>query len=294
MTDMRKSDVPYVDTTIDKPRVFLVRKAEYDIGENISPLPRYSRTRTVTVRQISIDFKDFVCIECDCYFFLREKCLCRHVYRVIDMKPSHRHVFPECLKAYEAHIGKDAEGLKKCRELTDTFLKYQGLVVPGKLKDIQFSNDGEYSAEHSIEWFLDAQARLIDVNALNESQNNEIVFETATGDIACDSEEDVLLRDLVPQKTPTMPKSSRHGAYSNFHSEFSDVCNHVKESDADDPEVRRVFEEGFSLIRRGMLRFNSGRGNNITGKGPASFKAAETVPKRKRKSPIGSPSTFKK
>jgi hypothetical protein len=122
---------------MDRPRVFLVRKADYYLGDSKSPLPVYSRTRTVTVHQIVMEGKCYVCFECDCYYFIREQCLCRHVYRVVEMEPSHRHVFPECLKVYETHTSGNFEILSQCRNLTDTFLKYNGLVLPGRLEDVK-------------------------------------------------------------------------------------------------------------------------------------------------------------
>lgn len=59
-------------------RVFLVRKRSdlmtNDDSEDVSPLPVYDRTRTVVIQQeVEIDGQPYVCYECDCYSFVRNK-----------------------------------------------------------------------------------------------------------------------------------------------------------------------------------------------------------------------------
>lgn len=267
-----------------------MRKADYYLGDSTSPLPVYSRTRTVTVRQIVMEGKYYVCFECDCFYFIREQCLCRHVYRVVDMKPSHRHVFPECLKVYETHTSGNFEVLSQCRNLTDTFLKYNGLVLPGRLEDVKFNVGGNLASKKSMDWFEDAQNRLIDMNYGNDEyelhDNINAVFDD-------ESSEDQLLCDLAPKKTPSIPKSKKSSVFHTYLSEYSDVCNHVIESNKDHPEIRRIFEECFSSCRSQILRFQKGWGDNSKGSGAASFRAIETSSKRKRKAPMGSPSKYK-
>jgi hypothetical protein len=75
------------------------------------------------MREVEVDGHEYVAYECSCHSFIRHKCICRHVYRVVDWKPHYNHAFPECLKAYQSHIFDDDASFQKCRKLTAMFKK---------------------------------------------------------------------------------------------------------------------------------------------------------------------------
>lgn len=103
--------------------------------------PVYSRTRVVTVTEVEEDGKTFLVIKCSCGFWFKKMCTCRHVYCLLDRKPSVDDVFPEKCKSYEVLYHTNDEFKKKCIERTETLERHNGLVIEGKLEDIRL-NEG--------------------------------------------------------------------------------------------------------------------------------------------------------
>ena len=82
--DVRKSTIVYQNLLYTPPRVFLCRKNMSlqedceegdtdDDKEEKSPLPEYSRLRTVVVREVEVDGHEYVSYECSCHSFIRHK-----------------------------------------------------------------------------------------------------------------------------------------------------------------------------------------------------------------------------
>jgi hypothetical protein len=134
-------------------------------------------------------------------------------YKVLDWKPNYKHVFPECLKAYQSHLFDNAVSFAKCRELTALFKKHQALVLPGTLSTVVLRND---VTKNNLEWFIDAQCRLIDMN--NFEDTREVDFDADFGER--DDEEDyekLTLSQLIA--TPSVPPLIRKGeAFEAFRS----------------------------------------------------------------------------
>jgi hypothetical protein len=168
-------------------------------------------------------------------------------YKVLDWKPNYKHVFPECLKAYQSHLFDDAVSFAKCRELTALFKKHQALVLPGTLSTVVLRND---VTKNNLEWFIDAQCRLIDMN--NFEDTREVDFDADFGER--DDEEDyekLTLSQLIA--TPSVPPLIRKGeAFEAFRSLYGDVCNHVHKVDEG---IRKLFDEHFGALRRDILRY---------------------------------------
>ena len=134
--------------------VYYVRRCHSRRKQTESPLPDYDRTRTVTLSEIVIKDVPHVCIQCDCFFFLRHKSLCRHCYAVTNKQPHHSHAFPDCLKVYPAFINKHPDFTDKCNEWTNVFISYRGLVLKGELDE--FCQSIQCHSAQSMEWFLEA------------------------------------------------------------------------------------------------------------------------------------------
>jgi hypothetical protein len=217
----------------------------------------------------------------DGYLTGRHKRACRHLYKVLDWKPNYKHVFPECLKAYQSHLFDNAVSFAKCRELTALFKKHQALVLPGTLSTLVLRND---VTKNNLEWFIDAQCRLIDMN--NFEDTREVDFDADFGER--DDEEDyekLTLSQLIA--TPSVPPLIRKGeAFEAFRSLYGDVCNHVHKVDEG---IRKLFDEHFGALRRDILRYQKKTATtNMVG--ASSFPGIETAPKRVRKRPPSSPS----
>lgn len=277
-----------MDASLPKPRVFLVRKdyCQNDNGDHVeesdnNPLPKYSRTRTVVLRQLDVDGDAYVSYECDCFYFMRKKCICRHLFRVLDWKPSYKLVFPECLKAYQTYIINDTDSFKKCRDLTALFKKHKSLVLPGTLDSILLNSMG---AINTLAWFEDAQNRIIDVNDENEVNSNE-VLDNIGGNFEIDDDEDsnIPISHLVA--TPVVPPVKKNGeAFTAYLSQYSDVCNFVERVDDD---MDRIFEKHLSSLRSEILRHQSKSKEATPNDSLASFPGTERAPHRTRKRPYG-------
>ena len=253
-----------------------MRRNEFGVIADGNPLPYFDRTRTVLVFEQSIEGRSYVGIRCDCNFLMRKGHACRHVYCALKFKPSADHAFPECLKAYETFMFKHDAFTAKCHAKKELFLSKGCLMVEGTLDEV--CKEAEDIGGKPLDWYLEAKGKTIDVN----SQSNMESFGCSDDN---DSDDDnILLKDLLT-RTDVSSGKRKLSAYDQNIKEFSDVCNLV---DVPDEGVRRIFEEGFSDIRRKLLLYQREK-QVIQGQGMASFKNITKVKKTKRQKPVGSP-----
>ena len=254
--------------------MFYVRRkpTESNKIEKQSPIPDFDRTRTVTISSKTINNVDSTCLHCDCYYFIRHKHLCRHVYAVIGKEPSHLHVFPDCLKVYSLYMNKNSHFTQTCIDLTNLFVINQCLVLSEQIDSV-CSNISDNSTK-PVHWFLEAKLKTIDAN-----QGFEFVEPDES-----ESDEDITISAL--RRGPTQ-KKNHQDVYSHYYKDFKDVCNIIKH---DNDDVKRIMHEGFTEMRMKLLELRTKDTVGEVSKGLNSFPSNTTVTKQKRKRPPGSPS----
>ena len=82
-------------------RHFWVKSTKEPNDDPGHPRPIYRRIRTVTVKQVTVDNHQLLCISCTCSGLHFEKHACRHMYALLRRLPSLSDFMPECFKSYE-------------------------------------------------------------------------------------------------------------------------------------------------------------------------------------------------
>jgi hypothetical protein len=150
------------------------------------------------------------------------------------------------------------------------------VIIRGTIDQYCISN--EFRGEEDIEWYLEPQNRVIDVN------HNCVVPSVSNRNRNDDSsdEEDVILNDLVPIRT-----RPQVNAYERYIKQFTDVCNFVSVTDEG---MDKVFDECFHHLRSKIFEYqNQGKKRANSKAGLASFPDISRVKKSRRKKPFGSP-----
>eukprot|EP00956_Cyclotella_meneghiniana_P001388 scaffold1481_cov23-Cyclotella_meneghiniana.AAC.3 len=257
----------------DNNRVFYVRrkqKKQTPIDKQ-SPIPDLDRTRTVTISCKVINNTDCTCLHCDCFYFMRHKLLCRHVYAVINTKPSHHHIFPECLKAYPLYMHRNTDFTKQCDDLTEMFISNKCLVLTENIDKV--CSHVSPTSEKPVHWFLEPKQNIIDVSKRYGNVESD------------DSDEDNI--PISALKRVEKPMVNKQDAYNHYMKDYKELCNTIKNNDDD---VKRIMREGFMDMRKRILELRVSPGVASTSEGLNSFPSNTTVPKLKRKCPGGSPS----
>lgn len=254
------------------PLVYYVRRSCSRRRTTESPLPDYDRTRTVTLTEIVIKDVSHVCLQCDCFYFIRHKSLCRHCYAVTNQEPHFSHAFPDCLKVYPAFINKQVEFTERCNKLTDLFISYRGLVLRGTLDEMCKSILA--NSKQPIDWFLKTKYKIVDANISNG-------FTLGSGD--SDSDSDMLLSDLAPAAKRVRKRAKEMDVYAAHIKGFENCCNAVIKRDS---TIDSMFEDAFNKLLTNVLAYQRKENNLI---GTATFPNNTRTPNLSRKRPPGSP-----
>ena len=137
----------YTDTLTQK--TFMVRKslpAKYHTSTIKRPskedIPKLWRTRVVT-----IDKNNICC--CDCHFYTRRGCACRHIYAVINTGPKIHHCTVDKLKVYESFFGTN----QKFTEEVNEMMKSAELGIHLSPSELHFNSTVRNLNNKPLEWF---------------------------------------------------------------------------------------------------------------------------------------------
>ena len=252
-------------------KTFYVRRKPNQLVKSGNPLPNIDRTRTVTIFLTTVKDMDYTCLHCDCYYFIRHKLLCRHIYAVTRNEPNHRHVFPECMKAYPLYMFNSPAFTKMCIELSSLFISNRCLLLSDNMDEV--CKNICATSQKPLDWFMEAKVNCIDANK---------TFDYSGSD---ESDEDVVLSELAKNNKRAPPK--KQDVYSHYLKHYKEMCNLVKH---DNDDVEQIMNEGFTEMRRKLLNLRVQSTPIVSQKGLNSFPSNTTVPYLKRKKPGGSPS----
>lgn len=250
---------------------YVRRKPNPSVIKSGNPLPDFDRTRTVTIFIATVKDMDYTCLHCDCYFFIRHKLLCRHIYAVTQNEPNHQHVFPECLKAYPLHMGRCSKFTKMCIELSSLFIENGCLLLSDKMDKV--CENINAMSQQPLDWFIEAKENCIDANQTFDFSGTD------------DSDEDIVISQLDKNKNRSQKK--KQDVYSHYLKDYKEICNLVKH---DNDDVQKIMNDGFTEMRRKLLNLRVQSSQIVSQKGLNSFPSNTTVSYLKRKKPGGSPS----
>ena len=111
----------------------LVKKCHRDVKSECKnfPVPNYLRTRKVRIEQVSVGDFSHVLIRCDCNYFTREKCPCRHFYALVNRTPIWEDFSPEHFQSYELFYGEEGreEYTRAASEMIQMMELHGGLLL---------------------------------------------------------------------------------------------------------------------------------------------------------------------
>lgn len=120
-------------------RIFALRSNRGPIKQCSHRRPIYGRTRIVRVDEVEEDGVFYLVLKCGCGHFFHHMSACRHLYCILDRQPTIDDVFPEKCKKYEADFHSDPVFKQQCLQRTLWLKKHGGIVVKGKLEDLQLN-----------------------------------------------------------------------------------------------------------------------------------------------------------
>lgn len=253
----------------DSQMICLVRRKDglAKINDNGDPVPRYMRTRKITVQEIMVDEKPSVLVVCDCHYFNRKKGPCRHFYAVIKRAPIVEDFSPECYKAYELYYGENKDITDEFDRIIDMIESNGGLVLKYSLAEFKMNLKEQYV---NLGWY--------------ERTYNDIGEDTTP-------RSDSLAKNLslfVPKDTKsnilgTLSDTSKQSAYSRTKK----IYNECTDNATSEEDVKDMIETLNRLNGRILGRKKQANNGNPGSLG--SFPSVVKVEKLARLKPPGSP-----
>ena len=111
--------------------IYAVRQHNFDKSWSVSkkdPVPRYARTRHVTIQMFEWKGQLCIIVTCDCGYMYRERHMCRHAHCVLNEKPCLDHFHPKCYKSYFNFMHRNVEYTNMIDEYDDLFRLKKGLI----------------------------------------------------------------------------------------------------------------------------------------------------------------------
>ena len=94
-----------------------------------NPIPKYARTRTVTVEIVEINGMSYLHSDCDCGHIQREKHACRHHQCIVNKLPTEEVFHPSLWKSYFNHMHACDEHTKMVQEYDTMRTSYKGILT---------------------------------------------------------------------------------------------------------------------------------------------------------------------
>ena len=271
----RVSDYTYILTKEDSCQLTALVLRKNDEGDKKSdkiddPIPRYHRTRQVTIKEEVIEETSCVVIKCSCMHFGRQKYPCRHIYCIIHQAPDVVHFSPDCLLHYELFYGE--EGMERFTGLCD------------RITNIQECHGGLVLWNTTLSEFK---------SQMKEQRGDIELYKKALSDLGVDvtPRDESIARKLSAYKCDDANSNTKRkpSAQESTIKSYRECCNVAKT------------EEDFAIINsalttaRGEIMMKNSRGSGVnTQKGVVKdMPAVESKPTEKRKMPPGSPTKNK-
>jgi len=285
-------------------RIYMVRQYHFDESYSISknnPVPKYARTRHVTIQ--FTEWKGDACLitTCDCGYIYRERHLCRHVQHILNEKPCLDHFHPKCYKSYFNFMFRNDEYTNMIDQYDALFRLRKGLIFcinkyNGCVKDVycdkvhlisnlfamsqRFLPSPPASTEHDNEsWFLNPLSAPLDLNPYFHKDKSIDEMLPLSGE------------DLPSINDCAKKTSKTKSNYELFYREFIDV---MEKSEENNPNVREIIKNKFSKMKIMVLQESSRKYPSATTNSIALFLPIEKNGNRKRLAPPSSPKSNKK
>ena len=241
-------------------------------------IPKYKRTRRVLFQEVELGGEKHTVVSCSCHHFISRRCLCRHIYSILELPPKTEHFYPDCLKLYEVEYGEDGSELftSRCDALTNLYDRHEGIVFKKALHDI--TDLFEKSRECiDIEFYNARLHHVCDVNPRNSSALSSSSFTLSS-----------VFKDhrVTAKKTKTNP-------YSVHLKDYSMMTSLVTCEEGDN-YVQNLLHKGIQDLLAMQANKRNGSKPSRTGQGLASFPDMETQKKVARLKPMGSPTKYNK
>ena len=144
------------------------RKTNSEDDEEFSRIPDYKHTRVVTFKEVSLDDKKHTVVSCSCLHFVSRRCLCRHIYCVIDVTPKKEHFYPDCFKLYEVAYAENGneDFTARCDIISNLYDAEHGIVFESSMEEY-LGNMTNFLYHDDIKYYNVRLNVICDVNPLN-------------------------------------------------------------------------------------------------------------------------------
>jgi len=246
--------------------------------DDYSRIPKYKHTRRVLFKEVELGGKKHTVVSCTCNHFISRRCLCRHIYSIIDVPPKTEHFYPDCLKLYEVEYGEVGSELfsSKVDVITNMYDSHGGLVFKKSLDDMTslFAKSRECV---DIEFYNARLDRICDVNPLN---SNEVASMSFTLSSALNDHR------VSSKKMKTNPYSIHLKDYSMMTS--------LVTCEKGNNYVQELLYKGIQDLLAIQANKTNGCNASMTSPRLASFPNMETQKKIARLKPMGLPTKYHK